>query len=468
MTIISLCAVKLAILTLLQPGPQTSLVETAAADLREDVFETQEFVGTVLPWKRTVVGSAVDGRVEEFKFDDGDWVAEGWPLAELLKTTIGLEVAAAKAEQDLREQELAELENGSRPEEIAQAAAGYERARAVATYADARLERVKSLHERGGSTSLEELQEAVSAAAAARETLAEAKATYDLVYEGPRKEKKLQAQARLDLAKANLERLEDMYNKYTVRAPFDGYITAENTEVGAWLSRGDPVVEMIAIDKVEITVSVPEEFITFQNLGAKVEVRFDALPGKKLTAEMARIIPQADLRSRSFPVKILLKNEVIEAPPPVVTEPSAAPSEGRAAEPDSAPPSEHDTAPEPTRTPPAGYLVKAGMLARVTLRVSEVEDALMVPKDAVVLQEGRRPMVFVVRKDPATGSHIAQPVEVDLGIELDSDIEVIGDLRNGEKVVTEGNERLSKRPPYSAVMVKKASQEENPSAARTR
>jgi multidrug efflux pump subunit AcrA (membrane-fusion protein) len=117
------------------------------------------------------------------------------------------------------------------------------------------------------------------------------------------------------------------------------------------------------------------------------------------------------------------------------------------------PSSDPEAAPEETRAPPAGYLVKAGMLARVTLRVSKPKDALMVPKDALVLEEGRSPLVFVVRQDPASGSKVAVPVVVRLGIDQDSDAEVIGDLRDGEPVVTVGNERLSKRPPFSPVIV---------------
>jgi multidrug resistance efflux pump len=235
-----------------------------------------------MPLKRTVIGSAVDGRVEEFLVNDGDFVPEGQPLAELLKTTVGLEVAAAKAEMDLRRHELTELENGSRPEEIAQADAARARASALATYSEARLARVKSLYERGTSTSQEELEEAVSMATAARQTLAEAEATYQLVLEGPRPEKLLQAQAQWELARANYERLQDIYKKYTVRAPFDGFVTAEQTEVGAWLSRGDPVVEMIAISSVEINVAVPEEFIDVQRPGQTVSIRLDALPGRRI------------------------------------------------------------------------------------------------------------------------------------------------------------------------------------------
>ncbi|MCH5375265.1 MAG: efflux RND transporter periplasmic adaptor subunit, partial [Planctomycetes bacterium] len=376
-------------------------------------------------------------------------------------------VAAAKAELDLRESELTELETGSRPEEIMQAEAARDRARALAEYADARLARVKSLHDRGGSTSLEELEQAVSTATAARQTLAEAEANYKLVLEGPRQEKKLQAKARLDLARADFERLQDMEKKYTIRAPFDGYITTENTEVGEWLSRGDPVVEMIAIKTVEITVSVPEQYIGVQRPGRPAEVRLDALPDEMLPATVSRVIPQADLRSRSFPVKILLANRSIDPTRSLFPEGAPAASAARSQGTGAIPASSGESNARAAGAAPADYMVKAGMLARVTLDVSEPKEALMVPKDALVLEEGRAPLVYVVRKDPSSGSQVAMPVAVQLGIDQGADIEVTGDLRDGEPVVTVGNERLSKRPPFSIVTVQ-GSEENDPAAKPSR
>jgi hypothetical protein len=82
------------------------------------------------------------------------------------------------------------------------------------------------------------------------------------------------------------------------------------------------------------------------------------------------------------------------------------------------------------------------MFARVTLAVGRTEAALMVPKDALVLG-GRAPVVFVVDLDPAAATKgKVRPVPVQLGMADGEDIEVKGPLTEGERVVTEGNERL--------------------------
>jgi RND family efflux transporter MFP subunit len=405
-----------AILLLLaaQPGgdgerPPTLVHVTPAT--RGGVPDLQSFVGTVLPIQRAVVGSAVDGRVEQLAVDRGEFVEAGATLASLLETTIRLEVAAAEAELELRCQERDELLEGTRPEEIAKAEAAWKRAVALSEYAASRQQRLMDASRIRGSVSVEELEAATADQMAAERLVDETKATYDLALAGPREEQKLQAKARVAIAQAVLDGLREQLSKYTIRAPFRGYITVEHTERGAWLSRGDPVVEMINIDQVEITVSVPEQYIGRLALDAVATVRLEALPDRPpLPGSVGRIVPEADVRSRSFPVTILVGNP------------------GKEGE----------------------HVLKAGMLANVELAVGPTRDALLVPKDALVLHPTRDPIVFVVR-GPDDGPQTAVPVTVKLGVYMGPYVEVIGDIGEGDPVVVVGNERLSPRPPLASV-----------------
>jgi multidrug efflux pump subunit AcrA (membrane-fusion protein) len=394
-----------------QPGGDfnvTTPVVVASVEQRE-VSAGRTFVGTVLPSRRSTVGSAVDERVIELLVNDGDWVREGEPLAKLRTTTVELELAAAKAELNLREYELTELKNGSRPEEIAQAKASRARAEAIYQYAKSRLERTEALYAKGNITSKEEMEEVRSAATAAQQSLLEAQAAYELATEGPRQEKILQAEARLEMQKAEVDRLEDHLGRFTIRAPYDSYVITEHTEVGQWISRSDPVVEVAAIDPVEITVAVPETYIASLRAGMSATVILGALGGKAYPATISRIVPQADVRSRSFPVKIELSN-----------------------------PRDDD-----------GHELKAGMLAQVTLAVGRPQPALLVPKDALVLG-GRNPLVYVVENDPKKRATV-RAVPVQLGVADQGDIQVTGDLKAGQKVVVRGNERL--RPGMQVMVV---------------
>jgi HlyD family secretion protein len=185
-----------------------------------------------------------------------------------------------------------------------------------------------------------------------------------------------------------------------VRAPFDGYVVAKHAERGQWITRGAPIVELASAE-VEVTVAVPEHYIGAIQLGDPATVQVGALAARQFPATIDRIVPRADARARTFPVKIRLENPGTQN----------------------------------------GHLLKGGMLAQVTLQVDQPRRSLLVPKDALVLG-GQQPLVFVVREDPQTGELKTVPVSVTLGVAQEHRTEVTGALEAGERVVVEGNERL--------------------------
>lgn len=405
------------------PKPQDMAVTVIVAPVvQREVSAGQTFVGAVVPPRRSIIGSAVDGRVSALYVDAGDAVGppapgedgatRGQPIAQLLTDTISIEIAAADAEMQLRQHELAEMEAGSREEEIAEAKARLGAAEALRQFTKARFDRTKALFEQSNTASLDELEQALSASLAADQNHIAAQAMADLAVAGPRKEHIEQARARLAKATEDVNHLESQKAKYTLRAPFEGYVVAKHTEVGAWVSRGDPVAEVIEMDPIEIDVTVPEAFIAHVRVGASAQIRADAYPGQAFTGTVARIIPDADLRSRTFPVKIRLTNPKTEA---------------------------------------GGHLLKSGMLARVTLAVGPPIQALLVPKDALVLG-GPQPALMVVAIDEATQKETVRPVPVQLGVADGALIQVTGNLTAKDKIVVIGNERVRPGQPIAAVM----------------
>lgn len=383
-------------------GPPPALVAVSPI-IERDVASVQTFVGTVMPLRKAIVGSAVDGRVIEFPLNEGDRVTSGQMLAQLLTDTIQLEVAAAEADLELRRQQLAELENGSRPEEIAQAQARMAAAEARARFAAARRMRAENLYRQGQAMSEEQRDEMVSLAVEAEQAHIEAAAAYQLTVEGPRKEQIAQARAMVAVQQATVNRLRDQLQKHTIASRFDGYVTAEHTEVGQWLKQGDPVAEVAALDEVEITAQVVEQFVPHLRVGTTVSVQIPAIPGPPLEGQVAAVVPQADVQARTFPVKVRVKNQLTED----------------------------------------GPLVKSGMYARVTLPTGERQRATLVSKDALVLG-GRQPVVYTVDTASADAKQgKVRPVPVELGAAQGSMIQIRGEgLQAGQLVVVQGNERL--------------------------
>jgi RND family efflux transporter MFP subunit len=384
-----------------QPGGPSPVVVSPAVE--REVHSGQTFVATVMPLKRSAVGSAVDGRVVEFPLNEGDRVAAGEPLAQLLTETIRLEHEAALAQLELYRQELAELEAGTRKEEKDRARAQMEAAKALAEYARSKYDRTRALYEQRRAVSEIELEEALSGHASAQQTYLAAKAAYDLAEAGPRPETIAQARAKVESQRAVAERLEDQKKKHTIVSPFDGYVSAEHTEVGQWVNRGDLVAEVVHLDQVDVRAFVLEQHVPYIRPGLPVRVEVPALPSEVFTGQVALVVPQADERSRTFPVKIRVDNKISEE---------------------------------------EGPLLKAGLLARVTLPTGAKEIATLVPKDALVLG-GPQPMVYVVDlgKNGAKQGKV-RPVPVQLGVADGALIQVKGELKNGQQVVVRGNERL--------------------------
>jgi len=390
--------------------PPAILVAVSPVVERE-VAASQTFVGTVMPLRRAVVGSAVDGRVIEYPLDEGDRVERGQTLAQLLTDTILLELAAAEAELELRKQALAELENGTRPEEIEQAKARMIAAQARAQYTAARRQRADQLFQQRQAMSEEERDEIIAQAVEAEQAYHEAEAAYQLAVQGPRQEQIAQARAQVAMQQAAVDRLKDQIAKHTVTARFAGYVVAQHTEVGAWVRQGDPVAEVAALDEVEIVAQVVEQYVPYLHTGMTVSVQIPAVPGPPQSGIVTAIVPQADVQARTFPVKIRVKNQITDD----------------------------------------GPLIKSGMYARVLLPTGSRQVAMLVLKDALVLG-GPQPVVFVVEAAADAKQGKVRPVPVHLGISDGNMIQVTGALQPGQMVVVRGNERLQ---PYMEVHIQR-------------
>lgn len=404
-----------------QFGP--AKVTVAEVNSPDGVAAYRAFVGTIEGKRHSLVGSAVGGRVIEYHVNEGDRVKEGDPLAKLLTSNLDIQIRAARAELEFRKHELLEWKNGSREEEKQQAESRMKAAEAAMKFAKYRFGRTKELVGRNAATP-NQLEDDSSAADVANDMYFAAKATYDLVMAGTRPEKMAQAEARVDAAQEEVERLLDLLDKHTIRAPFNGYVVAEHTEVGQWIEVGRIVAEVIEVDSVEIRVPVQEAYVANLKKGAVARIEVEALPNQKFSGEVTAIVPKADEKSRSFPVRVELKNTIDEDGVP---------------------------------------LLKPGMFARVWLPVNQKNQPLLVPKDALVLG-GPQPIVFVVEKappakaetpgapkpeKPAEPGFVVRAVPVQVGIATQGWIEVRGDLKVGQMVVVEGNERLQ---PDSAVV----------------
>ncbi len=393
-----------------QPS-QNKLVVTS------EVFSTrfvnrQTFVGNVQAVRQAVIGSAVEGRVKAVHVERGDVVfgpkssesgvrEPGQVLVEVETEALQIELQAARIQLQLAEQASEEL-NVSLPLEIKLAEARVEEMAARLKFSENEFNRLQKIS--ATAISPAELEQARSQYLADTQLRIQAEGTLETL-RATRDLKLKQAAARCAAARQEILRLEDQERKHHIRASFDGYIVNKTVEVGAWLSRGQPVVEIVELSSVDFSFSVPQEFIgdlqeTFadQKLASQIEVRVDGYR-EPLQGRLVAVIPQLDTRTRMISVVARVANPQVGQQP----------------------------------------VLKPGMLGKATMTVGVPREMNVVSTDAIVLG-GPEPVLFKVVPVEKGMSVVSVPVK--LGNKIGTWVEVSGDLKPGDQIVVQGNERL--------------------------
>lgn len=263
-----------------QPGGGGPTRVVVDAVKRETIEQFREVTGELKALHQTVLASQEEGRVIEVLPREGDLVKLGDVVARIDDSLAKLQLARAQAlvakwDADSAERQ-ADLEKRERD-----------------------LKKFELASSRAGASDTE--------VADARSALAVAKAKVD-----QSKAEQASAVAELGLVR---RRVEDM----TIKAPIAGRISSRRTEVGQWLKKGDPVVEIVQLDTIEAWLDVPENVVprlqrsmNTKSAGSepalKIQVKVPAL-GEARMGELTGIIPRADSMSRLVPARITLENK---------------------------------------------------------------------------------------------------------------------------------------------------------------
>ncbi len=130
-------------------------------------------------------------------------------------------------------------------------------------------------------------------------------------------------QHQTESAKAELERIEVLMAKSTIRAPFDGIVVARRSEVGEWKSEGADVAVLARNDFYEVIANVPERYLPWIVPGSPVAV---SISDKAHEGEITAIVPRGDIATRTFSVKVkvLPQGQLFEGMSAIVNLPTAA------------------------------------------------------------------------------------------------------------------------------------------------
>lgn len=261
----ALCAL-VPVLPAIAQGPPPATVRVDKA-VRESLMTPRSVTGEIFSLRRSLLAAQEEGFVLELGTNAGDSVKKGAVIAKLDDTIAALEVKQAQA--DLRAARGVVME---REASLARLRRDYDR--------------TKQLTDQGSATP-SSLDAAETAVRTTEALLAQAEAAV------------LARESAVALAE---RRLSDM----TIVAPFDGRVVRKETEVGEWVSKGDPVVEIVSLTELEARIDVPEHLVGYLSLDlGSIPLNIPGL-GKNAdtTARVISVIPQGDSLSRMFPVRL--------------------------------------------------------------------------------------------------------------------------------------------------------------------
>lgn len=272
--------------------------------------DTVELVakGYLIPTQQISISPIdVAGRVVKLNIEEGMSFQKGDVLAEIDQTPFLAIHAEAKAQAAAAKARLAELKAGSRPEEVAQALAELDDARAMLDQYKREWSRFED--NRTLSITTREYEQAEANFRSGLKRVEARQKAYDLAKLGPRQERIDAAVAELASAEARLLQSQWRLDNCTIKSPVTGVILTKKAEVGSLIN---PVVggvspnlcEIADLRKLEVDLEVQERDIGRVKLDQECRIKPDAFPSRTYVGYVERMMPIANRAKSVVPVRI--------------------------------------------------------------------------------------------------------------------------------------------------------------------
>ena len=263
--------------TTVQRGPIRSLISTN---------------GKVEPIQNFEAHSPVPTTVKRLLVKEGDRVSKGQLLLQLDDADLRSQAARAQAQMKSAQADQADLTGGGTREEILTLDSQLIKARSVRDDAQRNLDALRRLQQQGAASAGEVTQ--------AQEALQRAQADTTLL-EQKQKDRYSQPEvakvtAQGAEAQAAYDAAEDALAKSSVHAPFDGIVYTLPVKQGAYVQTGDLLLQVGDLSQMLVRTFVDEPDIGRLASGQKIEVTWDALPGRIWNGAVSTIPATVKLR----------------------------------------------------------------------------------------------------------------------------------------------------------------------------
>ena len=271
------------------------------------------------------VSFKVPGRVLSRLVDEGALVRRGEIVAKLEDVELLDAMTLAQADADAAAATLAELQAGSRREEIGQGEALLARAEADAARQAADYKREVALYAKEVIPK-RELDAARAANEQAGATVRERREALQLLRKGPRRERIDEARARLKGAQTRVSTAKERLSYATLTAPISGVVLSKSVEPGEQVAAGTPVITLGDMEHCWLKGYIPETQLGRVKLGQRARVTTDSHPGRVFEGTVSFISSEAEFTPKNvqtekervklvYRIKISLNNPGMELKP---------------------------------------------------------------------------------------------------------------------------------------------------------
>lgn len=191
-----------------------------------------------------------------------------------------------------------------------------------------------------------------------------------------------------------------MLDKAIIRAPFDGLVGLRQVSAGAYVTPGQDIARLTALDPMKVDFRVAETMLADIRVDQPLEVQVDAYPEQRFKGSVYAIDPVVDEAGRSVLIRARIGN------------------------PD--------------------QLLRPGLFARVHLVVERAEQAVTVPEEAL-MPSGNAVMVFKVVDGKV------EPAPVRTGLRQGGRVQIEEGLAPGDMVITAGHLKVRPGAPVTIV-----------------
>ena len=203
-------------------------------------------------------------------------------------------------------------------------------------------------------------------------------------------------EAALQQAQADAGYQQGVLARHSIKAPFEGVVSAKHTELGEWVNPGEAVVDLVALEDVRLDFPVAEDYLGDIEVGAPISFSLTANPNQYYKATVSTVVPVTNPGARTFLLRALAENP--------------------------------------------GQRIIPGMSVRAAMKLATGRRGLVVPRDAILRSPDGRVVVWTVsagEEGPVVRENLVRT-----GLAFDSLIEVREGLVAGARIVVQGNNAL--------------------------